>query len=309
MMSIDRKRRFLPPIYNAARVIERPIPSIEPTESDGDSIGETTGSDGASIEQNTIGSEEHLQINVSELIVSSSQIEVKPVIDEEDLVAFDNLFSDDHQTTSPARNAGPPDSNENQQTASSLNDENISSSVLQESFMRSIQFESTRVTSTQADENVVESASVADDIDTNSTNNQNNQTLIDETTTDYESNTDENRNDATFTDEAFNVDDSQNRDKEAQKEQIEVNLREVLLRGQTVVIDDDLEYTSIPDQQLEAIRSTPVYQTKSNDQLCGNKPFKSNVSVMNHVCFTIKCVSRFYLITFSLYRATVIGHL
>lgn len=280
MMSIDRKRRFLPPIYNAARVLERPIPSIEPTESDEESIGETTGSDGASMERNTIGSGGHLQTNVSEseLIVSSSQVEVKPIIDEEDLVAFDNLFSDDHQITSQDRNTGSPDSNENQQTASSLNDENISSSVLQESFMRSIQFESTRVTSTQADENVVESAFVADDIETNSTENQNNQTLIGETTTDYELNTDENRNDATFTDEAFNVDDSQSQDKEAQKKQIEVNLREVLLRGQTVVIDDDLEYTSIPDQQLEAIRCKPVYQTKSNDQLCGNKPFKSNVS-------------------------------
>ena len=62
------------------------------------------------------------------------------------------------------------------------------------------------------------------------------------------------------------------------KKQIEENLREVLLRGQTVVIDDELEYISIPDQQLEAIRCEPVYQIKSNDQLCGNKPFKPKVS-------------------------------
>ena len=54
-------------------------------------------------------------------------------------------------------------------------------------------------------------------------------------------------------------------------------MQQVLLNGENVVVDEDVEYLHIPGQQLQAIQCEPKYQTKANDVLCGNRPFKENV--------------------------------
>ena len=54
MIIIDRKRRYLPPVYNTARPFEQPIPSIEqPTQAEGDGGDESFGeaADSVSIER------------------------------------------------------------------------------------------------------------------------------------------------------------------------------------------------------------------------------------------------------------------
>lgn len=310
-MCIERKRRMLPAIYNAARVVEQPIPSIEPVESDEEMTNENV--DSIASEQNTSGQEESLETLFSEIVddstsvaasesdgeatnedvgsvdVSSEQItisqeenveqnvleennnslreDIKPTVDEEDLAAFDNLFGDDRQSPTQAPNDNDSIASSGnldiEPSTASLNGENYSSSVLQESFLRSIRIESTRI--------VVENV---DEDQPNSVNNQNDITRVDEAKDDELDTTRSRNNEATAED-----DDGSHIDQEERiKEKIAANLREVLLRGQRVVFDDDLEYISIPDQQLQAIQNKPTYRTKANDQLCGNQPFKESVS-------------------------------
>lgn len=273
MVVIRRKRPVPPAVYNAARVLEQPIPSIEYTESerdDDETLTETTDFDDVPAEQDTIDSGE-LQLICSEEeeeVVSSSHEDVKPQVAEEDLIAFENLFSDGDGDA--PNDGGQSDSNENHRTSGPITDENVSSSVFEghESFMRSIQFESTRVNSTELNENVDEITIVPDVVESIETVNENDRT------TDCELSTGD--NETTFNKNTSIGDNLQ--DFEAKKKQIEANLREVLVRGVTVVIDDDLEYISIPGQQLGAIQSKPIYLTKSNDELSGNKPFKEMVS-------------------------------
>lgn len=56
------------------------------------------------------------------------------------------------------------------------------------------------------------------------------------------------------------------------------NLKKLESRGKKVVIDNDIELIYDPEQECFPIRDDPVYQTKANDALCGNIPFKENVS-------------------------------
>lgn len=48
---------------------------------------------------------------------------------------------------------------------------------------------------------------------------------------------------------------------------------------QTVTLDDSLEYTYDPNKVLIPIQDKPSYRVKANDILCGNIPFKPNVSI------------------------------
>lgn len=74
-----------------------------------------------------------------------------------------------------------------------------------------------------------------------------------------------------------NVDDEIRRSEE-RKRQIAENAKKVLLFGKKVVVDTDVEYISLPDQKLEAIKMEPEYQVKTNDLLSGKKAFKTYVS-------------------------------
>ncbi|XP_031634223.1 uncharacterized protein LOC116347669 [Contarinia nasturtii] len=56
----------------------------------------------------------------------------------------------------------------------------------------------------------------------------------------------------------------------------EIAVTNVLANGETVVVDDELEFIHIPGQILKALEFQPVYQTKANDELCANTPYKEN---------------------------------
>lgn len=71
---------------------------------------------------------------------------------------------------------------------------------------------------------------------------------------------------------------AENNDAEAREAEIAANVQIVLMYGENVVIDEDLEYIHIPGQILQAMQSEPEYKTKSNDALCGNRPFKETVN-------------------------------
>lgn len=60
------------------------------------------------------------------------------------------------------------------------------------------------------------------------------------------------------------------------------NLKKLATHGTKVVIDDELEFVYDPEQKLVPIQFVPVYQTKSNDLLCGKIPFKENVCFFLH---------------------------
>lgn len=65
--------------------------------------------------------------------------------------------------------------------------------------------------------------------------------------------------------------------KETREQQIEENVQQLILHGAKVVIDTDLEYVHMPDQELKAMEWIPQYEVKAGDALCGNKPFKPMV--------------------------------
>lgn len=69
------------------------------------------------------------------------------------------------------------------------------------------------------------------------------------------------------------------KEEEERQRRIELNLQTVLLFGAKCVVDADLEYIHLPNQNLRPFDYIPEYQVKTEDVLCGNKPFKQ------HVCF------------------------
>lgn len=161
--------------------------------------------------------------------------------------------------------------NENDPTESNeTQDSTVSSSALQESFLRSIRIESTRTSINEMSETFFGDETVTTGVDQNNQNENDgtDATIHNESTginvIDNQSNNEKSH-------------DNENDDEQTRKNQIEANLREVLLRGETIVFDGDLEYISIPNQELQAIHCKPEYRTKANDQLCGNNPFKENV--------------------------------
>lgn len=64
---------------------------------------------------------------------------------------------------------------------------------------------------------------------------------------------------------------------EERERQINENVRQVLLYGEKVVLDADVEYISMPGQKLEPIKDEPEYRVKCNDLLSGRKAFKQYV--------------------------------
>lgn len=239
MVAIERKRRFLPATYNAAREHEQPIPLIAPTEN-AEEITEENIESISEIMQAASHQEEDLQETIPEVVDGSSREYIKLNVDEEDMAAFEDLFGDVNQLQSQAVN------DNDALVSSGDQDSTISSSVLQASFLRSIRIESTCA-------NIEPNAGNGDGT----------------TGGDFdEPNAAQNQRDEAET---------ESDDEQARKKQIESNLQEVLLRGEIVILDEDLEYISIPGQQLRAIQCKPVYRTKANDPLCGNRPFKDVV--------------------------------
>lgn len=259
MVSIERKRRLLPAIYNAAREMEQPIPSVAPIDRDNEATHENYDE---GVSDSMSGPDE----SVSEGVENVSSEDVKPIVDAEDLAAYDDIFGDNHEAVNENDTS---DSSEQQDSAASC-------SVLQESFMRSIRFESTRASNvptnnaepTKPNNEMGAVETNGDDLDEPiATQNQRDEVYGDVGA--LNDNTDESN---------VAEDGDMSDDERARKHQIEENLRKVLLYGETVVLDEELEFISIPEQELKAIQCEPKYRTKSNDQLCGNIPFKENVS-------------------------------
>lgn len=212
MAHIDRNRPILPPVYNAKRVIEKPIPPVDVLEFDDAEVNESTESIiHTSTAQSESGQEESLLANVSEQANNSSQVnmievvecdeaevsenteaathsstaynpekslpantsgkannssrlDVKPTVDDEDLVAFEHLFNDNRQIACASTNDVDPLALDNGQDGNgSLNGENSSATELRESRFKSIQFESTRIDAVATVENFGENESIADD--------------------------------------------------------------------------------------------------------------------------------------------------
>lgn len=275
MMIIDRKRKFLPPVYNAARVLERPIPLIEPLNNDDESSSGSSNADESTAQTTAYDQEESTQSQAFEQIQISH--ETKPIITEEDRAAFDDLFGDGH----PIEGSSVNDDCASNESTESLIEASISGSVLRESFMRSIQAESTRI-------NVPNNAAISDANVENVSAHTNVGASSDGVTNNDGTHAVVTQNNDIATPSGDDV-------LPTKEQQIEANLREVLLRGTVTVIDDDLEFISLPNQQLAAIASEPTYQIKANDLLSGNVPFKSYVSFFKCFLFLATNFNSFFI--------------
>lgn len=220
-------RPKMPALYNPSRENERPIPRVELSadqnneENNDNQEGEQQNPHENSQENASADSQEDLQTTFFESVVlNSADIDAKPVICDEDMAAFDDLF---------------------EETASNERDP-LTDDVQAESFGNGIVQESTRIDDNLQAKIVPDELRVAN----------------------VEAGMQQNE-------------DEDNRGGEERKRQIDENARKVLLYGKRVVVDTDVEYISLPNQKLEAIKSEPKYQVKTNDLLSGKKAFKENV--------------------------------
>lgn len=293
MSRANRLRDQLPAVYNPARVHERPIaptqlveneeertenehvddfdgeeeeqvntsvdmpeecienarePQIPPTEH----INCDDEVDSTPVEQNESSTTSY----ISEEGIDSSQIDLKPthLVDSEDLAAFDHLF-DCHSTSSVTNEVDPLASNDlnNSSDANASNTENqMDSSEPQNVSGNSAAF---------LVENV-QNGSVTSVNGSNESANADTLAVV---------HRDEQRHD----DEA----NEQLVEEDARNEQIAANVLDLYMRGERVVLEDDLEYMYMPGQKLLAIENEP-YRMKANDCLCGNRPFKETVSIL-----------------------------
>lgn len=183
----------------------------------------------------------------------SSQFDVKPTVedDQEDLMAYEQLCSDG---TNAATNDVDPlicDSQESVASNVSLAD----TAEIRESFERGIQIESTRVTV----------GGVARNGESGGTNSASNKA--------------QNASDVNDSYEDNNGDTSNNHNEvEVQKRAIEKSVRMLMMHGENIVVDSDLEYLHIPGQVIRPKENVPKYQVKAGDILCGNIPFKQVVN-------------------------------
>lgn len=248
MEHVERLRPISPAIYNAARVNERPIPSIEPilqSDADTDTENEHNEPENEPVDQIPASDPSHV-----------SQNDIKPVIniDGEDLIAFEVLFNDDDDSASsdPIEN-DPLAVSQDEENNGLPNDDSVSSEPRQ-SFSNGIRFESTRNCATKTVDNSIQ----IENVEENHANDSNQDKLAEE---------------------IIHNESADGREvAQAQaRAQVVANTRHLLLHGQKVVVDEDLEFMHIPGQDLQARQYTPTYETKSNDELCGHTPFKQNV--------------------------------
>lgn len=223
LIKAEGNRPQVPALYNEVRLHERPIPRVEisPILRVELGIDET----GAQAEQS-----DHEQDDLQTTYFNSGELnsdrDVKPIIDAEDLVAFENLF-DRESVVSQVDPLANDEQNENDDL-----------SEVPESFVNGIEAESSRNDAAEALEAPDEShANVS----------------------------------------ATNVAVESQRNEVERERQITENVRQVLLFGKTVVLDADLEYISIPEQNLQPIKDEPEYRVKCLDLLTGKMAFKQYV--------------------------------
>lgn len=289
MMHAERLREQIPEIYNPARVRERPFPPVV-AEEYAQPIGNESEAHADSENEEKVDDENEQLNNIErpeQIFVDNTQEEedVKPnvTVDEEDLAANNDLFNNTQS------NAGS-DSEEIDPLASEQFENGSNHSVsaeLSKSMFNSVQIRSSPPI------DAIESST----IDTVTANvdvvsGENNDTFSDESVrteqvdaTNHENQIDivnAGQNDSKFIEETTTTDQSrENNDaqenEQARLAQIEANIHELLVHGQKVVIDHEVEYIHMPEQQLRGIGC--IYRVKSNDILCSNKPFKENVCI------------------------------
>lgn len=251
MIFVRLFRPVTPAVYNPARLSEQPIPRAELT-IDANNQNEPSSPSTANVDLNhgaSLVTEQHEQddlestwynsraSNHSDATDDSAQLEIKHIVH----VSEDDLvaFENLFNENEAQRDEDDPlaSNNENEHGNSDTNPSAINS----RSFGNGISSESTRHNAT-----VVESAG---------------------------------RNDDSLQDEPSNANESHhnNLDEAERIRQINNNVAMILLHGQKVVLCDGLEYLHIPGQELKAMEYVPKYEVKTNDLLCGNKPFKRHV--------------------------------
>lgn len=269
MFHAQRLRPKVPVVYNPARVCERPILSVNPVREIPDEEKEdgSVSFAGANAENlfdsqdiqfgteaddsilnfgNSIGREENSHQE------SEPVLDVKPVLDDADVAALDELFNEQSIDSLDLNGT-------NRSTLSSerpaLNDSPFMDNTpeLGQPLLSSTPLENVLPNATTVAKDKIEHAKCNDTIG---------QTLVRNVTGEIELSvelTDEER---------IEVHKTQILDKATQN---------LISRGKKIVVDDELEYIFDPEDKLLPIRSEPVYQTKANDLLSGNVPFKENV--------------------------------
>lgn len=260
MIFVRLFRPVTPAVYNRARLNEQPIPRAELTidannQNESSSTSSTTnvGSNNVESEEADHHEQEDLEStwfdqegsNRPDEMNDSAEMDFKQIIhvSAEDLVAFDDLFNE---------NQAQSDEDDPLATNNEDEDENVNTNAhsgpltsISGSFGNAIS--STRYGAIVDAENVSENA---DDHD---------ESLQDV----VPSNANESHHN--------------NLDEAERIRQINKNVAMVLLHGQKVIVCDGLEYLHIPGQELKAMEYVPKFEVKTNDLLCGNKPFKRHV--------------------------------
>lgn len=262
MQKAEGFRPQMPALYNEMRERERPIPRAE-LSTNAINVGD---------ENNEHEEQEELETTFFDSReLNSSTIDVKPVIDDENLAAFDILFEETvaNQLDPLANNSGGPeeaDSNNpsailstaSETLSNEIDDEQeiakTQSAVFSEpivSFDNVIEHESTRIDAIETVENAAHNEMIHDDLSGISL-------------------------------------EAEAQEREGERErQIAINTQKVILFGEKVVVDDDCEFISLPNQKLEPIKDAPKYQVKCNDVVSGKKAFKEYV-----ICIFIISISR-----------------
>lgn len=274
----------MPEVYNPARVQERPIPPVEAEETIQQIANESETQD-VSENEEEIDDENEQSIDIEQILIENAQEDdIKPniVFDAEDLAVLDGLFDDEQSNSGSDSDEIDPlavEQIENGSNHSVSTEINVSESMFNS---LSVQFESTPI-------NVVDSSAITDPND-DAVSCGNNETFLDASipTEQLDATNHENQiapgniasNDSTFFEETTTADQSMDeaqKNEQARLAQIESNVQELLNHGQKVVVDTEVEYIHMPEQQLKGIGF--LHRLKSNDALCGKKPFKENVCI------------------------------
>lgn len=287
-MVTARLRPMVPVVYNTARTTEQPIPRAEFTIDENESVSETSSLTSEFQAPGTAAADENCELqddlqstwfDSGELNVSA-QVDVKPVVhvDGEDLHAFEVLFNEDQTETATNVDVDPLAMNEGDQENAEANEHtNDSTSMIPQSFISAIVFESTRICTNEVANNFVESV-IGDDNNTErDSQGMDGAHAVEDLTNVASQESIANGTNA----QVNNLFESNNREANAEENererQIGENVANLLLHGQRVVFCDELELLHIPNQELKAIAVEPEYTVKAKDLLCGSKPFKEYV--------------------------------
>lgn len=263
MGKVECDRPQSPAVYNVARLFEHPIPRFEL--SNNQIAGEQSNDEQAELQTTFFDSRE----------LNASVEDVKPAIADEDLIALDYII--DHEIglneVDPLA-IGDQHKNKNVNSSDHQVGENDMLTT-SESFGNGIVHESSRINSVDVPTNLVGNNAIHGHSSDANIVAQNNEEVgvcqIVENVRLVE------KNDAHDNSIGANVAAEMQKNDDENVRQIAENVQMVLLYGQKVTYDDEVEYISIPDQKLNAILDEPTYQVKVNDLLSGKIAFKQYV--------------------------------